>query len=239
MQLIGIDGCADGWLAAVSDERLDAVDFTVLARLDELFARARDGEALVVIDIPIGLSDHGARGCDVAARRFLGAPRNSSVFPAPCRAALDGSTYPEACTLNRQASGKSMSKQAFAILPKIREVDDLMTPALQRSVREGHPEVTFAALAATGRGLAFPKKSRANDRQGEEERMQLLERVLRRFDPGHARARLRPARVQRDDFVDAAALLVTAYRVSQNMHIRLPPGEPEVDAAGLRMEMVA
>jgi predicted RNase H-like nuclease len=34
-----------------------------------------------------------------------------------------------------------MSHQAFGILPKIREVDQLMTPEVQETVREIHPEL--------------------------------------------------------------------------------------------------
>jgi predicted RNase H-like nuclease len=97
MQLIGIDGCADGWVVASSDQRLDVVDFFVVQRLDGLFRKAATGEALIVIDIPIGLTDGGPRACDVAARKLLGAPRNSSVFPAPSRQALAAATYDEAC----------------------------------------------------------------------------------------------------------------------------------------------
>ena len=239
MKLIGIDGCADGWLAAISDERLQAVEFSVLPRLDHLFERAAVDDVLVVIDIPIGLADNGPRVCDIEARRLLGRPRGSSVFPAPNRRTLAASNYEEACRLNRAVSGTALSKQAFAILPKIREVDGLISPGLQTVIREAHPEVTFAALAGLGRGLAFPKKSTASNRRGEDERLHVLAGYIGRFDPGSVRSSPRPARTQRDDVVDAAACLVTAYRVSRGEHLRLPAGDPPIDAHGLRMEIVA
>jgi len=53
----------------------------------------------IAIDIPIGLLE-GPRVCDKAARKLLGQPRGSSVFPAPCRPALEAQcqrqTYAEA-----------------------------------------------------------------------------------------------------------------------------------------------
>jgi predicted RNase H-like nuclease len=69
--------------------------------------------------------------------------------------------------------------------------------------------------------------------------MRLLEPYLWRFSPADVRAGLRPMRVQRDDIVDAAVCLVTAYRVSRGEHTTLPSDEPPRDARGLRMEMVA
>ena len=61
----------------------------------------------------------------MATRRLLGKPRSSSVFPAPVRATLKATNYEEACRLSMNAHGKSMSKQAYEIIAKIREVDEL------------------------------------------------------------------------------------------------------------------
>src|SRR5258708_162894 len=36
---------------------------------------------VIAIDIPIGLTDHGPRRCDLDARRHLGPKRGTSVFP--------------------------------------------------------------------------------------------------------------------------------------------------------------
>lgn len=41
---------------------------------------------------------------------------------------------------------ENTSKQCFAILPKIREVDRFMTPERQRSVFEIHPELCFLGM---------------------------------------------------------------------------------------------
>lgn len=45
--------------------------------------------------------------------------------------------------LSLKVQGKSLSRQAFEIISKIREVDDLMTPELQTRVFEVHPELSF------------------------------------------------------------------------------------------------
>jgi predicted RNase H-like nuclease len=233
--LYGVDGCRGGWVVAGSDLSLSRLTFTVVDDLAELFARGDAGDVGIAIDIPIGLSDDGPRACDLAARRLLGRPRGSSVFPAPCRGALTATTYRRACALSRRALGVALSIECFNIVPKIREVDALMTPARQACVREVHPELVFALLAGTGRGLAPPKRTR----EGERLRRRLLGRVAPRFDPVAIRRRLGPARVARDDVVDAVACLVAAGRIHRGQARVLPEGPVPRDARGLRMEIVA
>lgn len=222
-------------MVATGDGSSSSPDFTVVRDLGPVFARAEARGALIAIDIPIGLSDLGPRACDVEARRRLGRPRASSVFPAPCRAALHATTYREVCALSRRTLGVAMSRQGFAIMPKIREVDALMSPARQTFVREVHPELVFALLAGRGRGLAAPKRTAA----GERLRLRLLRRALPDFDPRKARATLGPARVSRDDLIDAAACVVAAGRIVRGEALVLPAGTIPRDARGLRMEIAA
>jgi hypothetical protein len=77
---------------------------------------------VVAVDMPIGLSDNSSRRADVEARKLIG-PRRSSVFPTPVRGALDGETYEEASALSRELTGKGLSKQTFALKPRILEID--------------------------------------------------------------------------------------------------------------------
>ena len=235
MKLVGIDGCRGGWVVASADQSLAGLGFEVRTELGELVAEAARGGSRVVVDVPIGLSQSGARLCDVAARGLLRAPRNSSVFPALCRPVLAAQSYEEACAISVQVSGKRVSRQLFGILPKIRSVDALMTRATQSWVREAHPEVTFAVLAGTGRGLAHYKKEAA----GEAERLALLRPYLGAIDVTAVRAGLGPGKVARDDIVDALACLVTAYRIHRGEARVLPEGPVPLDARGLRMEIVA
>jgi predicted RNase H-like nuclease/superfamily I DNA/RNA helicase len=234
-ELIGIDGCNGGWVLARSDAELQELRFEFASDLAPIFRWAGEGNALVLIDMPIGLPEVGPRACDLEARRLLGAPRNSSVFPPPCRAALAATTYAEAQRLNRSVGGKGLSQQLFGILPKMREVDNLMTPELQEHVREAHPEVTFAVLAATGHGLEYAKKHP----DGHAERRELLTRHLPPFDPAAARRSLPPGTATLDDIIDAAACLVTAHRVMAGRAAVLPQGQIERDPKGLRVEMNA
>lgn len=233
--MIGVDGCRGGWVVAAADAALSRLSFTLVDDLAPLFALAAGGHALIAIDMPIGLSDEGSRTCDLAARRLLGRPRSSSVFPAPCRAALAATTYRRACAVSRRTLGVALSRETFNILPKIRQVDALVTRARQRFVREVHPEVVWALLAGRGRGLRHAKRTPA----GERERRALLRGVAPRFDLSAVRRRLGPARVARDDVIDAVACLLAAARIVRGEARTLPGGVVPRDARGLRMEIVA
>ncbi len=226
MRLLGIDGCRAGWVVAASGPGLRALEFTIVEDLREPFHQAGAGRAVIAIDVPIGLARATPRACDVDARRFLGAPRASSVFPAPSRAALGATSY----------AGRRLSRQLYGILGKINEVDRLLTPAVQSRVREVHPEVTFAVLAGRGRGLARSKKTPA----GERERLAILKRIAPAFDPERVRRILGAAAVARDDIVDAVACMVTASRIHDRAALVFPrAATPERDPRGLRMEIVA
>jgi predicted RNase H-like nuclease len=227
--LVGIDGCAGGWIVATSDASISKIEFSVVRDISDVLDVA--SQDVVAIDIPIGLASSGARPCDVAARRTLGSGQGSRVFPAPSRLALGGTTYKECCDLNRQASGTAISKQAHALLPKIVQVDRLMTRELQGRVREVHPEVSFCVI--NGGPLQHRKKTI----EGQQERLTILGRHGVTFDPVAERRRLGTSRVAIDDLLDAAVALLTARRVHDGAAQML--GDGLVDARGLRMEIVA
>ena len=235
MQLIGVDGCGAGWVLAIGDTGLGSLDFAIERDFTGLARLAGAGQALIAIDIPIGLAETGPRACDLAARLLLGRPRSSSVFAAPCRPTLSATTYLDACAINLAACGKAVTKQLYNIMPKIRQVDALMTPGLQTWVREVHPEVVFAALAGVGQGLGSRKRTPA----GEDERLELLARWLPRVAVGKVRSCLGPQHAARDDIVDALACLVSAYRICRGQHLVLPSGRVPLDSRGLRMEILA
>ena len=147
-QLVGgIDGCRAGWVLVTTPVAGDgASQVDVVRDLAEVVSDLDSGQLVAVaIDVPIGLPVSGPRPCDVEARRLIG-PRRSSVFPAPSRAVLEAETYAEALAMSRAISGKGLSKQLFGIIPKIREVDRLLTCERQRSIVETHPEVCFADI---------------------------------------------------------------------------------------------
>lgn len=229
--IVGVDGCRGGWIAVF--ECGNSVRAFVATSVVELLGRL-DPETLVAIDIPIGLTDIGARSCDVAARRFLKAPRSSSVFPAPIRPVLRAVTYEDARRIHLEVAGKSVSKQAFAIYPKIREVDEALrtSPTVHSRVREVHPEVSFAYWN-DGKAMSHGKKSTA----GAAERERLIDQVW----PGvraELRAELPRSVVKRDDLNDAFAALWTARRILAGRAVTLPDGSIR-DTSGLVMEIVA
>jgi predicted RNase H-like nuclease len=274
-----VDGCRAGWVVATSDlvvrdggtPALSAPRFSIERSFRTLLDGLQGQGALIGIDIPIGLPsgapyDGGRRRADAEARMFLGPRRVASVFSAPCRPTLAARGYREACDLEVQArgGGKGISQQAYNIIPKIRDVDDIISPAHQGPldasvrawVREVHPEVTFAVLAGDGhpgRGLIHSKRGcktcRGQDCPGERERLALLRPYVPDFGPRSVHAQLvrdypRAAGstgtiVARDDIVDAVACLVTALRIVSGCTMTFPSAGPEVDARGLRMEIVA
>ena len=231
----GVDGCNAGWFYFADAARREP-DWGVVERIEELVTGADDSDR-IFIDIPIGLPDgtEEQRLCDKEARRRLGRPRASSVFPAPVRAALAAETYEEAKRMSRQASGKQLSRQTFSIVPKVSEVDNLVrgSTKAQRIVREIHPEICLWALAG-GSSMRHRKKTGA----GFDERLALLER----FHPSagrdfvQIRAEFRCWDLADDDILDALAAAITAS--ADPRALRTLPEVPATDSFGLPMEMV-
>ena len=223
--IAGVDGCRTGWVAA-----LDAGDGRIAVRWFGQFAEILEDEdiGVIAIDIPIGLLRLGPRACDLLARQLLGHRRGASVFPAPIRSMLEARTWKDACAARFRVDGKRCSLQAYAILDKIRSVDQVMTPALQTRVVEAHPEMCFAAMGRAG-PIALPKRTAAG-------RAERLRRLGGFFPDVHEHLRRLPG-AQLDDVIDAFACLWTARRVLRGDAVRIPPA-PELDARGLRAEIV-
>lgn len=225
--LAGVDGCPAGWYAVTMQGDTHALRAQVYPDFTALLAGLP--EALIAVDIPVGLAERGARACDTAARALL-QQRRSSVFPAPLRAMLGARSHAEASACRRAIEGLGMSIQAYNIMDKIAQVDAALraSAAQARRVHEVHPEVCFMQLNG-GVPLAHGKKSRA----GHALRMQLLATHF----PGQAERLLdeHPRRaVQADDVLDALACLWTARRLALGQAFSLPAIAP-LDACGLRM----
>jgi predicted RNase H-like nuclease len=232
--LYGVDGARSGWVFARASADLQDISLWVESDLERLFSEVIATSATLAIDIPIGLPDSGPRECDRAARRMLGWPRLTSVFSAPMRPALTAKSYWEACALNEESCGKKLSRQSFALFPKLREVDALMTPDRQSIIREAHPEIAFMLLSGLDRGLATNKKTAA----GRAERSEMLGRWLPGVDVSQLLASVKRSDARPDDVLDALACLVAAWRIANGNEITLPAGREEHDVRGLRMEIV-
>lgn len=206
---------------------------------------------MILIDIPIGLRDkeddkhkkREERQCDKEARAKLEFPRSSSVFPAPCRPAIRWENYDKANKINRDVTNRGLSPPTFAIIPKIREVDNFLSlnKAARLRINEIHPEICFWALSRC-HAMNYKKKKR----KGYDERKKVLESVCnreewRKIEDLARKCTLPEYRkvygVARDDVLDALAAALTAMLGYQNGFETLPQ-EPERDSQGLPMQML-
>jgi predicted RNase H-like nuclease len=240
----GIDGCRAGWVVVLVEHKAGVVrhhHITLYPSFADVLA-IHPKPRVIAIDIPIGLLDRpdpGGRECDRQARKLL-SRRASSIFSPPTRPMLEATGYD-------QVRSQGLSIQSFNVLPKIREVDRLMTPDVQRRVHEAHPELAFAALAGT------PMRYNKKTLEGREERRKVFESLFHRrgekspftslfekkgkrkapgdFDKYFPRSRVAP-----DDILDACALAWTALCISGGQANRVPDRR-QIDRKGLRMEI--
>jgi predicted RNase H-like nuclease len=147
---------------------------------------------------------------------------------------LHENDYANAVETCKRLTGKGISRQAFAIVPKVREVDELLgrNERLREMVREVHPELCFWAL--NGRQSMQHRKKCA---EGHAERMLVLRNVLPEADAICEMALKGFARkdVAKDDIADALAALATA--VAPRGVQLTTPANPERDSHGLPMQM--
>lgn len=201
--VLGADGCpGNGWVVAAvpvaGGVPVGPVAWHFVVGAAALLELARDlGAAAVAVDVPVGLPETGTRACDVAARLRLRGGGASSVFAAPTRGVLAHLTYPAA-----RAAQPSLSAQAFGLVERVRDVDDVLRsagPAVHDLVVECHPEVSLRALT----DLVLPRKKSA---PGALLRLQALSAALGEVPPDA------PVGAAVDDALDALACAWTAAR---------------------------
>lgn len=215
---LGLDGFRFGWVAAWIDDRGDH-GFDYSPDLTRLLAMPH---ARAMIDMPIGLKTEGYRTCDLRARELVG----PAVFLGARRGLW---TFPDMTAANchyweHEGKGRGVSAQLWNIRDKIREVDEIMTPARQATIGEAHPELIFWNLAGQ---VLLGKKTSAKAR---EQRIALLvqhglTRLPKWLTQRHGTG------ISRDDLIDACACAVAARGSTQRV------GGDEIDPRGLRMEI--
>ena len=219
-RVLGVDACRRGWIAVAADDAVTGAYFA--ADIQELVALAHaDGPlAVIAVDMPIGLPDRGQRQADMLARAQIG-PLWASVFMTPVREALFAADHAAASAINRRLTGHGISIQAFALKPKLLEVER-WAPAAAVRVVEVHPEVCFAQLAGG------PLTERKSSWAGTERRRTLLAgagiRLAGDLGPAGAFAAV-------DDVLDAGAAAWAARRVLSG-DARPIPDPPEVFSDG-------
>ncbi|MGH7642711.1 MAG: DUF429 domain-containing protein [Candidatus Dormibacteria bacterium] len=217
LRLIGADGCPGGWMVALEfADRTTALERWSTPQLG--WAAQLGSVAIIVIDIPIGLSAAGPRACDLEARQLLGHPRSSSVFPAPLRRMLAATGYQQAQSIRQAIEGTGCSRQAFGIQAKVAEVDQLLRHQGAEKLREGHPELSFRRLAG---GASLPTSK--HRREGRITRWELVRAEFPEV------AELDPERASSADSLDAYACLATARRIAAGTASSVPAGLVQLD----------
>jgi predicted RNase H-like nuclease len=213
----GVDGCRAGW-ACVSYS-----DGPSLARLGifpdfTALVDALPRTTIVAVDMPIGLPDRisrGGRGPEKLIRPLLG-ERQSSVFSIPSRRAVYSPGYVQACSFALATSSprRKVSRQAFALFSKIREIDGFPRnhPEDCGRIIEVHPELAFWRLNRK-EPMSKPKKVRGRVYPpGIGERSDLLSRHGYLADFLSAPV---PRGVGADDVADACAVALIAARYAR------------------------
>ena len=237
--IAGVDGCPAGWMLVTWTGR--PTDIPQSCILKTFAVVLQTPASIFAVDMPIGFPERAVTGGRVACvetRARLGA-RQSSVFSVPSRAAVMCADYREACSINQQNSDppKKVSKQCFNLFDKMREIDALITPALQSRIFEVHPELAFWAMNGE-QPLALPKKVKSRpDPAGLALRRDLLRNAGFPID-NLQRQTWKAREAAEDDVLDACAAAWSARRIRDGQHVQLPPNPPR-DGRGLRMEINA
>lgn len=222
-QICGVDGCKYGWFALICAENFSNVEWRLARNWTELALT----DAVVAVDMPIGLAAAGKRGCDEAARKapFI---HPSSIFAIPVRPALDIDGYAAANAWSKRNGHGGIMKQAWMLRPKLLEIEAAVLDDPAVRIFEAHPELAFARLAAA----RLPNKK---TKEGRAIRLSLLSKagvtnlapLLSQFPRKH---------VAPDDILDAAVLLITAQRILRGDAIAFPD-QPRINAQGIEMKI--
>ena len=222
--MAGVDGCPAGWFVVQVEFDREVIweEHHLCPTIAEVLSLTPPPR-VIGLDIPIGLLDEpveGGRECDRQARKVLGSPRSSSIFSPPSRSALSCSTF---------AEGRKwgLNRQSYSILPKVREVEQVISPRHQARIREVHPEVSFFVLD----GLT-PLEHRKRSATGREARTSLLERHF--FQLADGLGKFPRGQVGVDDILDAYICAWTAMRIF-NGEAGCLPDNPPLDTRGLEM----
>ena len=240
---VGVDGCRGGWfgvfLAVDGEKKCEwkiGIFKTFPCLIDFIKKEYNPAEFLILVDIPIGLKagNNRLRLSDLEARKIL-KTRKSSIFPVPCREAAYAENYEKACEINEKLTGKRISKQAWNILPKIRDLDNLLIEkeVLREKIKEVSPEVCFQALA--GLPMKYSKKTP----EGFFERKEVVKSFFQFSDELIETALFKYKRQElaKDDILDALVAAITA-KYGYISGFEYTPFEPETDSKGLKIQLL-
>ncbi len=233
--VVGIDGCMGKWLTVAITE--SGFDINLISSIEEVCDKYQNADC-IIIDMPIGLAEKidDKRPDTVLRGKLKG--KASSVFNTPCRQAVYENTYEKASEINRNILAKGISKQSYAIIPKIREIDEFLQAnnKWKNRLLESHPEFCFAKL-----NDGLPILENKQTQQGAEIRIELLsEYYPESYEVVEHFKRIAPASLSLkiDDVIDALVLAVTGIMGLNNGFISLPENPPK-DSTGVIMQIVS
>ena len=154
----------------------------------------------------------------------------SSVFNPPVKVVLTAKDYNEACQINQFLTGKKISIQTWNILPKIKEVNEVMAKNAQFATKliETHPETFFYRL-----NNDVPLHNKKKTKEGRSERLEILSQ-LDNHTPhifNEIIEKTKRKDLAYDDILDA---LVLAYVAKEHYpdEIIMLPDVPIIDSLG-------
>jgi predicted RNase H-like nuclease len=211
---LAVDGCPGGWVGFAVGGTAPApvlLAGPTLAQLVEEATRTCQSPLdTLAIDMPlVGERDGASSEAYARFARGMLPGCGARVFSPPSPDALACDVFPQANAANRRGTGKGLSKQAWNLVPKVREARALRSRLPESTCMiEVHPEVCFAQLA--GKPIAMSKKMQ----EGARARVGVLceacpvwARVLRRACEGATSLRQGSwggARPQAHDIIDPA-----------------------------------
>ncbi len=219
--IAGVIPVAPGWLLVSA--RLKGATFApdfpkIFTDVHDIIHR-RPSYAMVAINAPIGGIDDALadqRTCDVDAAQLTTRPTGK----------LRWGKHPP--RLDPDDPLPKKGKRPY-LAERYRELGEQMAPYLQRTVCEALPELSFFQL-----GGERPLSSKPRSDEGYEQRRQLLVKV-----PGVGRILdFQLDGVDRFQFLEGAAILWSARRISARAGRRVPTESPEWDERGLRIEIL-
>ena len=232
---VGVDGCKGGWIAvAISDEGFEVNIFKNINDICNKYNKAN----YIIIDMPIGIPEgtHQIRPDSVLRNNLRG--KASSVFNTPCRQALYAVNYPQAVEENLKYMNKSLSKQSYAIIPKIKEIDTFLqeNETWKNRLVESHPEYCFSVLNGGNPILTNKQTS-----EGAENRLQLISRYYKEaYEVIKQYKRIVPSAMASkiDDVLDALVMAIIGRFGMEHGFYSLP-ANPYYDSTGLKMQIIS
>lgn len=222
MRALGLDGFRGGWVAVALDGDHREIGF--LGDIAEVLPSRFDRLA---IDIPIGMTDDGARDCDRLARDRL-RPHTSRVFTGARRWLWEEFDDPDKANKEAGRRGqKKVSRQLWHLGPKIMQVDAFVRANPGLDIREVHPELVFQRL---NDGKPLPSKK--SDVGAALRRTLLLREGIDELDHWIKHSRMGSG-AKADDVLDACAVAIAARDPGGSV----PEGTPPKDAHGLAMQI--